>query len=219
MFHLHLNAIAVSTKAHEALESLGFELRNFQPAKLGVTHFVPNTHLSCHFTSSVDFKARFAEARLILQSDAEFVGFLEGEFISAEWNSEERVVSDMSSKTKRKYFVLFRNPLKWRESELHISIEGTASDSRITEYFAKKGFYSVHSRRKGVDSTVFTLQGDQVVIRELFCRLQSDLNTLSQGRVLRMKLERSAGYYLSPGFTWLPMQAYGILDLRDEERQ
>lgn len=219
MFHLHLNALAISCKTQESLESSGFELRNFKPATLGVAHFVPNIHLSSHFSSSAEFKARFASARIILDEDPTFIGFLEGEFVSAEWNSTEIKTSDTEWEPKSQYFILFRNPQRWRESEIHISVENARGASTLAAYLAEKGFYSVHCRKTAGEFTVFTLQGDHSVVRELFSRLQRDLRALSQGRLLKMKLERSAGYYVSPGFTWLPMQAYAIRDSQEEVRR
>jgi len=213
MFHLHINALCLGAKGRERLKRIGFEVRNFESGSLGITHFVPKMHLTLHERSSSQYKSLFAKARLILSSDERFLGFLEGEYLAVECTlgdlpegaGEPRMPSGP-------FVVLFQNPQRWRQAEIHVSLRRRELSLQFKAYFISKGFYSAQITKNGDLFNIFTMQGNYRTIRAIYDRIKNDFAQSQQKTGAHMKLERSAGYYLSPGFNWLPMQAYAVLE-------
>ena len=199
--------------ARQSLLGIGFEERNFQTGELGNTHFVPAIHLSIRQASSVAFKSVFSKARLILVNDDSFLGYLEGEYVALECTVDSLPFEGASPRPpSRPFVVLFQNAQRWREAEIHVSLPETCTNAATRKYFTSCGFCSARLRKANALFNVFTVQGDRDVLRTIYDRVREDLRHLAEGVPVRLKFERSAGYYLSPGFTWLPMQAYSILD-------
>jgi hypothetical protein len=216
MFHLHLNALSISSDARRALELLTFERRDFRQGEFGSTHFVPKIHMTNHVIGSIPFKAIFFEACEILRRDSTFLGYLEGEHVAAECRIESPHSGlGCDSELVRPFCVLFQNAREWRESEIHVSLPHSETNPNILSYFCEKGFYRAQSEKSDRIFNVFTVQGQHRVIQELYSRVQNDMRKLGRGSILRLKVERSAGHYLSPAFTWFPMQAYRIIDYEE----
>lgn len=213
MFHIHLNALCLDDHAAQELKHIGFERRDFEPGQLGASHFVPKIHLMNHQIRSNSFKTTFFQARRILSQDSIFVGYLEGEHVAAECTIETpQQITSLQMDSAPKFHILFQAPREWRESEIHISLSDSAANAAILAYLLEKGFYRAQCRKPEGIFNVLTVQGHHRVIQEVYERVQTRARHFSAGCMIRMKIERSAGHYLSPGFTWVPMQACAIID-------
>jgi hypothetical protein len=209
-FHLHLNALALSDDAHTALVEQRFRLRNFEPGEIGKSHFVPRIHLSSHVSSAGEYRHVFREACRILRKCRSFVGYLEGEVVVAENSAVGH--DDVRKGNSQKFIVVLQSPVKWRESEVHISLLQSEVTDSVRDYFFAHGFSSIFTSKGGQRFAIFTLQGDYKVMAIIYDRVLFHLTKSGQFSAGKLKLERSAGHFLSPEFTWLPMQARAIFE-------
>jgi len=200
-YHLHVNALALSSVSEINLRGCGLLSRPFVTSGTATT-YTPLSHYSFKTTKNDEFRYTFESCRLILSADQSFVGYIEGEYVSGSFATEDS--SDEEDDLNDLPTLRLKQPVKWREVEVHVSVRS----SYLAEKLRQKNFYISRIVKEDVEWEIATAQGEATVMLALYNRLASR-SWKSQGP-LRIKMETLLNLYISPGFNWLPPQVVGF---------
>lgn len=210
-FHIHVDACEMTSEFAAALESMGFGKAPFIPVP--GRSFAPEFH----FTKKINehsgyrfgdqepaFKKAYRALEAFWDSHRDGAkGFIEGECIA----HDDRVDPTPSNRAIEIPFRVETRKVEeggFRESEIHITMNGAESDEVLKQKLEQMGFFrAANLKRYGV-AHIFTLQGTRSQIEELWKPINDFLRSHGGAKDCKIKEERIANYWISDGSVELP---------------
>ena len=212
-YHIHINLIDAGAADVGRLVALGFQERPFENRRPFDSHFTPRQHLSCHLATQAEFKSKFASAAVLLDQGKSTVGYMEGEYVARqETYPPDPVAAEPKHKSPPPCLRLHLSPpLRWRQSEVHLTLKRTPTSERHLEYFRTAGFYRASMHKADGEHIIFTAQGPKVIVGLIYTFVHSYMCT--EGRMLsgKLKEERSLKFWISRDYTWLMPQVSSVV--------
>jgi hypothetical protein len=195
-FHIHVDARSMGPDVERALiEDHAFIETNFSGHPEGVVHFEPNHHLTLKCFSGREFQERFKAAESFL-STTTMRGYLEGEFIASDDAIEERSFDPGVPLDVRVDLGALPSG-KFRETELHITMDRDRSDPRLIEALCATGMFAAYLPKAYGTAVVFTAQGDRKTVRKLLDHLTERLHRAGGAVAGSIKEELVVRWWLS----------------------
>lgn len=195
-FHIHVDAQSMNPEVERVLvKDHAFIETNFSGHPEGVVHFEPNHHLTLKCFSRREFQERFQAAESFLSTTL-MRGYLEGEFIASDEAIEERPF-DPAVPLGIRVDLHDLAPGRFRETELHITMDRDRSDPRLIRALCETGMFVAYLPKAYGTAVVFTAQGDRETIRKLLDRLTDYLQRVGGAVAGSIKEERVVRWWLS----------------------
>jgi hypothetical protein len=184
IFHIHIDARELPKELHSfAINELCFTDTDFSGHPEGYQHFEPNNHLTLKLGTKDEFQNTWTKLEKKANSINDFVGYLEGEYITIDELLPEKEYSDLPVP-----FSVTRRQLKggeaesFRQTELHLTMEKSRSNFSLQKKLLDSGLYGAYVPKKDGEFLVLTMQG-----------YLKDISKLID--VLREYLIQSGGFY------------------------
>lgn len=202
MLHLHINAYAISGAGCEELVRLGYQQARYLD-RPGMTQLRPASHFTRKLEAGREFRARFSEARALLSTWPDFRGYLEGEAVRRQFMAAATLSAALPHLSAQCEYEPWR---KWRSAEIHVSHGDEPQAVGLAELLTQLGFASVCVDKGGRLSVIHSVQGGRIATQRLFNALVDHITRYGSPVSAKFSLERSAGYWTSPGFASYPDQ-------------
>lgn len=197
IFHIHIDAKKMSEDFYkQAVKELRFTDTDFDGHPEGYVHFEPQKHLTLKLNTQDDFKS--AWKRLESMADgAEFIGYLEGEFIPHDEYIPYKDYRDLPVP-----FKISRRRLnggaseEFRQTEIHLTFEKTKSNRDLIKKLLDSGLYGAYIPKKDGVFLVLTIQGYIRDIEKLYPVLRQYLYDSGGAYRCTLKEERALKYKL-----------------------
>ena len=205
MYHIHVDSTIISSETDYFLRrDLGFSLTNFCGHSPLSNHFESPIHYTFKSERGDIFSQTFnLVKKKLMDSGDEFSGYLEGEFvpldIEIQHSKFDETVSAPFSFTTQ---VLPEG--KFREDEIHITLDRHSSDPRALMELRRMGFFSAYMGKEYGESEIFTIQGTYHQITQILPEVRSFLEKLGGLSRCSLKEERIIKWWLSDSSVTLP---------------
>jgi len=203
-FHLHIDALSISKRFETYLiREFGFWRSDFCGHPAGSIGYEPPNHFTLKVKNGKEFKALFAKICSYAKTHMAIRGYIEGEFIVRDEEINE-LPFDVSIKPPFKLRTQFLPPGRFRESEIHISLNRDQSDARLICNLMEMGLFSAYIQKPNRVAQIFTVQGSIEQISVLLPALLDYLKRAGGATDCSIKEERVASWWTSEPALPLP---------------
>lgn len=210
-FHIHIDAVRVSPEFERYItEELHFWRSDFSGAPEGAEAFYPQNHFTLKLATGKEFRSLFDRVRRYADERKKYAderqamkGYIEGEFIALQKHFEAQPFKEGVEppfKLRRRSL----EPGKFRESEIHITLDKNRSDPRLIGMLTDMGLFSAYIPKSYGVAQVFTVQGTKAQIQQLATMLCDFLDSVGGAVECSIKEERIADKWLSEDGLTLP---------------
>src|SRR6185503_553173 len=180
IFHVHVDAFEpLSGGFRRALESHSTARQtDFVGHPEGYHHFEPTEHFTFKLPSREQFNDTWVYLVEAASEASDFVGYLEGEYIS----TDEMIPFRPYNPAVACPFQIQRRRLKpergeeFRHSELHLVMDKDASDPRLIQSLLEAGLFGAYLPKQDHTAIVLTAQGFSQSINRLFSMVENFIN-------------------------------------------
>ena len=204
-YHIHIDAEWVSDKFEKFLiGELQFLLKNFTGFPANTARHAPERHFTYKVAEGKAFNEIFdALLHFLANHPDSMSGYIEGEFIPG-----EVVISahDFNPNILPPFKLeLGRLPEgKFREDEIHITLDRDNSDPRLISSLRQMGFFSVYMDKDYGTAEIFTTQGSYHDIQTVLPLITNYLNQVGGAVNCVIKEERIVRSWMSAPEITLP---------------
>lgn len=153
IYHIHMDITRASDGLRNFAESLGFVGSNFAGHPEGFRHFEPAAHMTLKVDGAFPFSRAWVQLVERTESDSEFVGYLEGEYIV----TDERLISEhLDYRGLSVPFQISRRQLTgmgrrehFRQAELHLVLDPLNSDPLLQQRLLEAGLFGAYLPKEG----------------------------------------------------------------------
>jgi hypothetical protein len=176
-FHIHIDAKWLSDEFEKVLiEKLQFYLKNFSGFPINMARYAPDRHLTYKVDNVKTFHEKFDEILNFVNHHPDSMsGCIEGEEIPR----KIAIPTSPFNPDILQPFKLERGNLptgKFREDEIHITLDRDRSDPRLILSLRQMGFFSVYMDKDYGTAEIFTTQGSGRDIRTVLPLITNYLN-------------------------------------------
>jgi hypothetical protein len=205
VFHIHVDAQEMSAELELFLiGQLKFWNSDFSGHPPGALHFETPRHLTWKSTDAATAKSTFTTLVDYLETNPGCItGYVEGEYIPVDidlpampFNPEIAVPYHLELGSLA--------PGKFREDEIHITLDRDKSDPRLLTALRSMGFFSAWMEKPQNSVEIFTAQGDRSNIQKVLADMQIYLQAVGGAVGGSIKEERIIRWWLSSPEISLP---------------
>jgi hypothetical protein len=205
VFHIHVDAQEMSAELELFLiGQLKFWNSDFSGHPPGALHFETPRHLTWKSTDAATAKLTFTTLTDYLEANPGCItGYVEGEYIPVDidlpaipFNPEIAVPYHLELGSLA--------PGKFREDEIHITLDRDKSDPRLLTALRSMGFFSAWMEKPQNSVEIFTAQGDRSHIQKVLADMQIYLQAAGGAVGGSIKEERIIRWWLSSPEISLP---------------
>ena len=204
-FHIHIDAAFLEGSFEIILmDKFGFSLKNFAEVPADSQRHTPSHHLTYKSQDSREFHRTFDSIESYLtQHPKTIIGYIEGEYIP------ERIQIP-NSEFNPSFTVPFKLELgslptgKFREDEIHITLDRDRSDPQLILSLRQMGFFSVYMDKDYGTAEIFTTQGSYHDIQTVLPLITNYLNQVGGAVNCVIKEERIVRSWMSAPEITLP---------------
>jgi hypothetical protein len=205
VFHIHVDAQEMSAELELFLiGQLKFWNSDFSGHPPGALHFETPRHLTWKSTDAAAAKSTFTTLTDYLEANPGCItGYVEGEYIPVDidlpaipFNPEIPVPYHLELGSLA--------PGKFREDEIHITLDRDKSDPRLLTALRSMGFFSAWMEKPQNSVEIFTAQGDRSHIQKVLADMQIYLQAVGGAVGGSIKEERIIRWWLSSPEISLP---------------
>jgi hypothetical protein len=203
VFHIHIDARSITPSFEDYLSELGFVRTDFAGHPDGADGFEAPNHLTLKLTDSEKFRDTFEAITSRAAASAGICGYVEGEFIPLDQDVPDKPYQPGVAVP----FRIENQPIaagKFRETEIHITLDRDRSDPRLIASLTDMGFFSAYMRKPYGVAQIFTVQGSRPDVNQLLPRLLDYLENCGGTAHCSVKEERVAKWWLSDPSVALP---------------
>ncbi|HEV2446062.1 MAG TPA: hypothetical protein VGS58_09075 [Candidatus Sulfopaludibacter sp.] len=203
-FHIHVDAIELAPEFERFLvDGCRFYRSDFAGHPEGVEGFEPPHHLTLKVRDGNEFRDRFEQVVAQAGHSAHMRGYVEGEFIAADLDIEERAF-DAEAAAPLRIEKAQLKPGHFRESEIHITLDRDRSDPRLLQALTHMGFFAAYIPKPYGIAEIFTAQGSRSDVDRLMPAVVDFLKTAGGAVACTVKEERVAAWWVSDPGVHLP---------------
>jgi hypothetical protein len=220
VYHIHVDAQHLAPDFETfLLESLGFFLSHFAGHPEDALHFEAPRHLTCKTNDSKVFLEVFEQAKAFAEANpSSFVGYIEGECIPLDLDLLDRPF-DPSIEFPFKFELAPLSPGKFREDEIHITLDRDKSDPRLLQVLRSAGFFSAYMEKPNNVVEILTVQGTYRQIQELLPDILKYLNAAGGSVSCSVKEERIIKWWLSQPDVPVPPTISAVIACHQESKE
>ena len=194
IYHIHVDAAVMPGRLLEESLRLGFYRDRFDGHPEGRVHFAPQDHVTKKFRELRDFRSDW-ETLVKIAEQTGFVGYFEGEYIPSD---EYIAPEDFQCVAPR--FRIERRKLteaeRFRQAELHLSMDKDASDQRLIDMLLDSGLYGAYLPKRGRVYIILTAQGYRNQVTPLLKEVRKYMRSAGGAVSCTLKEERIIDYRL-----------------------
>jgi hypothetical protein len=190
-FHIHIDAKNINTRFEEVLiEQYSFEYKNFIQRQDPNPSHAPETHLTYKTTDLNRSSQMFKDIHSYLeQNPNSMTGYVEYEYIPEKIAIEYRDFNpDVPLPFQLELGYLEAG--KFREDEIHITLDRDNSDERLLKLLKQIDFFSASRQKDYGIAEIFTTQGSYQDIQKVLPMIVSYLNQAGGAAACVVKEER-----------------------------
>ena len=205
MFHIHVDAHQLSKELEiYLLRTLNFGKSNFSGHPQGVPHYETPIHLTYKTNDVKDFRNIFDEIVGYLDENPEAIeGYVEGEYIPLDIDIEENPFNP-EVEVPCQFELTNLAPGKFREDEIHVTLDRDKSDPRLIKNLRKMGFFSAYMDKPDSRVEILTVQGSVKQIQQLLPQILHYLKDAGGAFKCSVKEERIVRWWISSPDLRLP---------------
>jgi hypothetical protein len=213
-FHLHIDAHEASAAFIDKACAQGFQASNFSGHPSGQDRYEPVFHLTRKIDNGRAFREAFIAMRSLAESNPDFDGYIEGEYIAADIRLPEKPFNAHIPIPFRASLTEL-TPRSFRQSEIHITMTRD-SDATLLERLREMGFFGAFLEKPWGSAIVLTMQGTRRMVAQIMPMVQSYLSRAGGASHASLMEERIAAWWTSrPEIRLPPIVSHlsGICDL------
>ncbi|HEV2479268.1 MAG TPA: hypothetical protein VGS79_06380 [Puia sp.] len=198
IFHIHIDAVHLPARLHEfARRTLGFAATDFEGHPEGYDHFEPACHLTLKLSTKEQFRSAWDLLLAEAQANADFVGYLEGEYIPTDEYLPFQPYKDLPVpfKVTRRRLDPCREE-DFRQTEFHLTMEKNRSSAELIGKLLDSGLYGAYITKPDGEFLVLTMQGSVKDIRPLQIAVRQFVCDSGGAYRCTLKEERAIAHYL-----------------------
>jgi hypothetical protein len=194
-WHLHVDGHRSPPAFQKWCVESGFTHANFCGHPPEYEHFEPTDHWTMKFNDRQKFEEAFARACARAETD-DFVGYLEGEYITRVIEIPEIPYTDMPPPFHVERRLLTADE-QFRQGEFHLTFDADTSDPRRIMQLLDMGLYGAYEMKvDGRRYLVLTMQGYMRDILKMSDTLQEFLGEAGGLSRARLKVEKAVAWKL-----------------------
>jgi hypothetical protein len=203
-FHIHVDAMTLAPEFEEFLTSkLAFWRSDFGGHPEGQQRYEPVHHLTQEPRDGHEFRAIFDEVVRRANVGRQMTGYIEGEYIPTDIDIDEAPY-DGSVKAPLRVSLAPLPSGRFRESEIHITLDRDRSEPGLIQALTDIGLYSGFIPKAYGIGQVMTVQGSRTHIAEIEKPLLDFLRSAGGGKACSLKEERVIDWWVSESEIQLP---------------
>jgi hypothetical protein len=204
-FHIHVDAQQMSLELELFLiENLKFWNSNFSGHPEGALHFETPRHLTWKSKDAKEARSTFDTLINYLESNPNCIeGYVEGEYIPVDIDLPAQPFNP-NIPIPYRLELCSLEPGKFREDEIHITLDREKSDPRLIAALRSMGFFSAWMEKSSSSVEIFTVQGERLHIEKIFADMITYLRNAGGAVNGSIKEEKIVRWWLSSPDLKLP---------------
>jgi len=203
-FHIHIDAKVISEDFERTLTAeLGFWRADFDGSPEGAVCFAPVHHLTNKYPTNVAFRTAWDRVIQFASVPGAMCGYIEGEYVPEEIAIPEAPF-DPGAAPPFRIEMAALPPGKFRETEVHVTLDRDRSDPRLLTALQGMGLMAVYLPKPYGTAVIYTVQGSVQHIDRILTALVSYLTRAGGAVKCRLKEEGINRHWISGPDAVLP---------------
>lgn len=204
-FHIHVDSQQMSSDLESFLvDDLKFWNSNFSGHPEEALHFETPRHLTWKSKDAKAARSTFSTLVSYLENNSNSLeGYVEGEYIPVDIDLPTQPFNP-DIPIPYRFELCSLEPGKFREDEIHITLDREKSDPRLIASLRSMGFFSAWMEKPSSSVEIFTVQGERLQIRKILTNMLDYLHLAGGAVNGSIKEERIIHWWLSSPDIKLP---------------